>query len=583
MRDERAGGHPRRARARAGAGGRAALIPDRPTAHGVPARSWRERGPLALAAVLVVAGMVVIVGSLWLLPRGPGPELATGSAGASIAATPSPSPTAATPSVQPSGTPTETPAPTPRVIAEPGIDLTWRAVATLPGTAAGSSSQTVLASALAAAPGGGYLAVGEIVDGYQAETGPTGPVHPAIWLSADGIAWRLGDASGLKSAVPSGVASDGHRVVIVARSAGSPVVLASTDLRAWTPITPPGSRVVSVVAGGPGFVALGERLASHRFAIWTTTDGAVWKLAWESTVASGEELDALAVRPDGRMLAGGLLLRPGGGVRASAVASADGLTWRRVPAANLPATMGFDAIGPGADGAWYASGFDDAADGIGAWRSSDGISWRSTSFGPGQLTELPGDTGSATVVFGYDRATFVLAFTSCCGDPPQRTLVSRDGSSWQRADRAPAMTSVHLRAVRVEPGRVLAVGDLGRGSGVWAATPAPTNGVELPTELRPMTESDVCSGSAEVRVRLAADRSGAVVRLHLFRTDSGEEFGPIVWPYGWSAAPGTSVEVRDRSGATVAREGDELALSGGTVIAGSYHLCRVDGQLVTTR
>ena len=527
--------------------------------------------------------MVVIAGSLWLLPRGPGLGIASGSGSASIAVTPSHSPTPATPSPQPSGTPTETPAPTPRVVAEPGIDLTWRAVATLPGTATVSSSQTVVASALAAAPGGGYLAVGEIVDGFQGETGPTGPVHPAIWLSGDGIAWRLGDASGLKSAVPSGVASDGRRVVVVARSSDSVVVLASTDLRGWTPITPLGSRVVSVVAGGPGFVALGERLATNRFAIWTTTDGTAWKLAWESTVASGEELGALAVRPDGRMLAGGLVLRPGGGVRASAVASADGLTWRRVPAANLPATMGFDAIGSGADGAWYASGFDDAADGIGAWRSTDGISWHPTSFGPGQLTELPGDTGSASVVFGYDRATFVFAFTSCCGDPPQRTLVSRDGSSWRRADRAPSMASVHLRAVRVEPGRVLAVGDMGRGSGVWAATPAPTNGVELPTELRAMTESDVCTGSAEVPVGLAADRSGSVVRLHLFRTDGGGEFGPIVWPYGWSAVPGSRVEVRDRSGATVAREGDQLALSGGTVIAGSYHLCRVNGQLATTR
>jgi hypothetical protein len=582
MRSERAGGDP----LGPGSGRRrreAALNSDPPPERGASRRSWRERGPLALASVLVLAGAVVIVSSLLLVPRRSSPGTASGSSGASVAGTQSASPMQASATPLPSATPTETPAPTPRVVAEPGIDLTWRPVAMLRGTAADASSQTVVATGLASAPGGGYLAVGEIVDGFLGETGATGPVHPAIWLSADGLSWRLGDARGLGAAVPSGVASDGHRVVVVAASGESSVVLRSTDMRAWTAITPSGSRIMQAVAGGPGFVALGERLATHRFAIWTTVDGTAWKLAWESAIASGEELDALAVRADGRLLAGGFQLRPGGGVRASAVASADGVTWHRVPTANLPQTLGFDAIGSGADGAWYASGFDDAAGGIGAWRSSDGMSWRPTSFGPGQVTELPGDTGSGTAVFGFDRATFVLAFTSCCGDPPQRTLVTRDGSTWQRADRAPAMTSVHLRALRVEPARVLAVGDLGRGAGVWAATAAPTNGIELPTELRAMAEADVCSGSAEVRVRLMVDRSGSVARLRLIRADGGEEFGPVVWPYGWSVLPGARIELRDRSGKAVAREGDELALAGGVVIAGSYHLCRMNGQLATTR
>ena len=549
-------------------------------------RSLRERGPVALAAVLVIAGALVIAAGLLVLPRGPAPGV--GGTSPSGVATPSgvpsgsPSASEALPSTEP--TPTATPAPTPRVVAETGIDLTWRAVATLPGTASDPSAQTVRALGLAAAPGGGYVAVGEVVDGSLTETGATGPIHPAIWTSPDGLAWQPGDARGLGQSVPREIASNGHLLLVLASATGGSVVLSSADGRAWANASPTGATILGLVAGGPGFVAIGERQATQRFAIWTTVDGSRWRLAWESDVASGEELDKLAVRADGRLLAGGVQLRPGSGVRAAAVVSADGITWRRVPAANLPPTMGFDAIGVGAGGAWFAAGFDDAAGGIGVWRSTDGTSWQPTSFGPGQLTELPGDTGSAAAVFAFDHATFALAFTSCCGDPPQRTLVSRDdGSHWQRADRAPAMAGVRLTAQLVESGRVLAVGSTGRGAGVWAASAAPSNGIELPTELQSMAASQVCSGTADVRVRLDADRSGAVVRLRLVRLDNGEEFGPIVWPYGWSAAPGTTLSLRDAGGATVAREGDDLTLSGGTVIAGSYHLCRLNGQPATTR
>jgi hypothetical protein len=570
-----------------GAGGGCPLTTNAPSDPHRPSRSWRERGPLALAALLIIGGVLVISASLLLSPRrsglAPGGVMASGSSTATAIATSSPP--ASSGSSVPHPTATATAVPTPRVIAEAGIDLTWRAVATLPGTpGAQAGAQTVVATGLVASPSGGYVALGEIVDGFLTETGATGPIHPAIWVSPDGVAWRLGDASGLGQAVAFDVASDGHQLLVVASTAQSTVVLRSPDARAWTAVSPSGARIARVVAGGPGFVALGERLATHRSAIWTTANGTSWRLAWESTIATGEELSGLAVRPSGQILAAGLELQPGGGVGASAVVSDDAVSWRRIPASNLPQTMGFDAIGAGADGAWYAAGFDDAAGGIGIWRSGDGSTWRSTLFGPGQLTELPGDTGSSRAVFGFDHATFVLAFTSCCGDPPQRTLVSRDGGSWMRANRSTLMRGVRLTATLPQGGRLLAVGTLARGAGVWAATAAPSGGVELPTELNLAAEAGACVDVVgEVRVRLEVDRNGPVARVRLVRADGGDEFGPIVWPYGWSAAAGTPLEVRDRSRAVVAREGDELVLANGAVIAGSYHLCRIDGQPATTR
>lgn len=539
-----------------------------------------------LGVGLVIGGALLIAIALLLVHHTPAPGIGSpspsGSPMASSASSGSVSASGISPTAEP--TPAVTPAPTPRVVAETGVDLTWRAVATLAGTAADPSTQTVRAVDLAVAPGGGYIAVGQVIDGLLTETGATGPIHPAIWTSTDGLSWQPGDARGLGASLPNELASNGHQLMLVASAADHSVVLRSADGHTWTDVSPPGATIMRVITGGPGFVALGERLASQRFAIWTTADGSSWRLAWESDVASGEGLRVLAARPDGQLLVGGYELRSPAGVRAAAVVSGDGVTWRRVRSANLPATMGFDAIGVGADGAWYAAGFDDAGGGIGVWRSADGTTWHSTSFGPAQVTELPGDTGSAAAVFAFDRATFVLAFTSCCGDPPQRTLVSRDGGShWQRADRAPSMAGVHLTSQLVTAGPMLAVGNVGQAAGVWAATAAPANGVELPTELRSMAASEVCSGAAEVRVRLDADRSGAVVRLRLVRLDNGEEFGPIVWPYGWSATLGTTVSVRNASGVTVAREGDDLTLSGGAVVAGSYHLCRLNGQPATTR
>src|SRR5512146_1971393 len=112
--------------------------------------TWGEVLPLGVGALLIVAGVVLVLAVLW---RGGGPSMPSAVAVASDAsgvalATPSPLSTGT-----PSSTlaPTPTPQPTPRVVAETVADLTWRSVALLPGSA-DPAGQTVVVNDLAHGP-----------------------------------------------------------------------------------------------------------------------------------------------------------------------------------------------------------------------------------------------------------------------------------------------------------------------------------------------------------------------------------------------------------------------------------------------
>ncbi len=540
---------------------------------------WSDQLPLALSALLVVAGIVVVMAVL-LRPAASGTPptaLASRSAAPSTGTgTPLPSATETRPAL----TPTESPSPaaTPRVVATTAVDLTWRSVDFLAGTSSDSASQTVAVSGLAHGPGG-YIAVGQIVDGFLTETGATGPIHPAIWTSADGASWALADAGALGDAVPVGVAATDTSILILANSPEATLILRSPGDGTWVPVTPADARIQRIAAAGPGFVAIGMRVSTNRQAIWTSVDGSAWDRTWDSDVEIGESLNTIAGRPDGSVVVGGTQFGLSGGVQAAAVVSPDGRSWTRVNAAGLPGSMGFDAIGIGADGAWYGAGFDGARGGIGVWRSEDGTTWRQTSFGSAQETERPGDTGSATAVFGFNGRTFVLAYTSCCGDPPQRALVSADGRTWARADRSSAVRAAELTALLVEPSRVLAVGGLNRAAGVWLATPASDNGVEFLTELARPVQADVCGSGGELRLQVTVVRDGVVTRIRLVRLDeSSAELSGVIWPYGWQVADGPPLTISDAAGTVVLREGDELTLAGGRTTGASYHVCDLNGQ-----
>jgi hypothetical protein len=547
----------------------------------------RRQGPAALAGALMLIGALLILVAV-VLPDTRPVALSSGSPGASTAAsapaatgTVPPSPTASpTPEVTASPTPQPTPQPTPRVIAETGIDLTWRPVARLTGGAADPSTQTVTVASIAKGPAG-YVAVGTVVDGSVGELGATGPVHPGIWVSPDGLTWKQGNVAALGDRSPVQVVANGSAYLIVAYQAADRVVLRSTDASTWTDVTPAGAQVARVLVGGPGFIASGWLDPGGAAAVWSSANGSTWSSVYTESTAT-TALVGGSVAADGRILLVGQVASGVGTPTAAALVSPDGVHWTRAREADLPTSMTFDAVGVGADGAWYGAGFDSSEGGIGIWRSTDGLTWTPTGFGDAQRTELPGDTGSARSVFAYAGSTWVLAYTSCCGDPPQRTLRSRDGATWERVERGTAVTGAHLTDLLPDGQRLLAVGMRDVGGYVWLATAPPTNGVEFVAELSPMPASAVCSGTTTYRVQLRADRSGPTVRIFVVQLGTPafpQGFPQIIWPNGWTAAAGPPLTIRDASGTVVLTEGDTLTLTGGRLDV-AYHLCQLNGSSV---
>lgn len=547
----------------------------------------RRQGPAAVAVALVLMGASLIVAAV-LLPN-PGPAaLASGSPGASpLASTPAATETAtATPTSTPtteataSPTPEPTPQPTPRDIAETGIDLTWRPVARLTGGAADPSTQTVTVASVARGPAG-YVAVGTIVDGSVGELGATGPIHPGIWVSTDGVSWKRGNAAALGTSSPVQVVANGSAYLILAYQAADRVILRSTDASTWTDVTPTAGQVVRLLVGGPGFVASGWVDPGGAAAVWTSVGGRTWSRVYQESTATTTIVGG-SVAPDGRILLVGQVASGVGPPTPAALVSSDGVQWTRATDAGLPTSMTFDTVGVGADGAWYGAGFDSTQGGIGIWRSTDGLTWTPTGFGDAQQTELPGDTGSARSVFAFAGSTWVLAYTSCCGDPPQRTLRSSDGTTWQRVDRGTAVTGAHLTDMLIEPQRLLAVGMRDVGGFVWLATAPPANGVEFLAELSPAAASSVCSGSTTYQVQLRTDRTGPTVRIFVQELGTAtfpQGFPQIIWPNGWTADPGPPLTIRDASGAVMATEGDTLTLTGGRIDV-AYHVCQLNGSSV---
>jgi len=142
---------------------------------------------------------------------------------------------------------------------------------------------------------------------------------PAAWISEDGRTWssatlRDADAQGGAFsgvvAGPAGFVAWGN-VGSISEAVTDPFVGAlyagvpwmSADGRSWAPVVDQEpfahSRVTRIVAGGPGYVALGEEVATtapYRQVVWTSTDGQTWDrtddgLPFEPRSDTGPPLD----------------------------------------------------------------------------------------------------------------------------------------------------------------------------------------------------------------------------------------------------------------------------------------------------
>ncbi len=171
-------------------------------------------------------------------------------------------------------------------------------------------------------------------------TGAADNHPPAIWTTTDGATWTAAtlpdatDASGaaLLSGVVTGVATSAARKVAVGSvdegGGNRAAAWASADAQAWTPATVDpsfaGASMSAVVAGGPGFVAVGRN--GDGAASWTSTDGTTWQPDASGPGFAGAQMTAIAAS-GGRLVAVGY-----DGTGALTWTSSDGRTWTQMTA-----------------------------------------------------------------------------------------------------------------------------------------------------------------------------------------------------------------------------------------------------------
>ena len=257
---------------------------------------------------------------LWRTEHGEPVECLAGKA-----ITPTPSESA---SPVPSGTSTPGPGAVPTTTARPDAGLAWQTIAGLAGGHLGA----------VAAGDGGVVAVGMLhwADGKE-----------STLVSSDGVNWRrITDPTFYEGSWHASVAHGPRGWVIVGRSFSETPDLArheaaawrSTDMVTWTMapfvsdldlgclnIEVPFEGMRDVVAGGPGYVAVGGDCTGA--AAWTSSDGLAWRRATDLPQAAGAAVNAVVRLEDGTLVAVGSS-GAGTGDRALAWSSRDGRVWR---------------------------------------------------------------------------------------------------------------------------------------------------------------------------------------------------------------------------------------------------------------
>jgi len=280
--------------------------------------------------------------------------------------------------------PSTTAAVDPVVGAEPYI---WIPVEGSASAFGGSGAYSVHAEGLAAGDLG-YVAVGYEIEEY----GDTGTYHNTgcvVWFSSDGVDWaRLGYTG------QSG--------------------------KNW---------MHAVLAGGPGFIAVGETsMGDADAAVWTSADGSQWTQSWTSPEDGDQEMRAVTAGGPGFVAVGQTYPED---VDAAVWVSSDGVSWDRVDGGGAFGGPGnqtmYDVVagGPGL----VAVGFEETPEGYdgAVWVSPDGTDWSRVADpegvlgGPGsQVLEAVVAGGPGLVAFGVEEYADQVVWSS------------PDGMTWAR-------------------------------------------------------------------------------------------------------------------------------------------------------
>jgi len=359
---------------------------------------------------------------------------------------------------------TTTVAPTSTTATNPGgAGLVWGRVPDDEAVFGGAGSQE-MSSVVVGGPG--LVAVGSDESG--------GDPDSAVWVSADGSTWaRLEDGVVLGGAGDQrmdGVVAGGPGLVAfggddpdgeAGAAAYVPAVWVSADGLTWERVPLDGAvlgeaqHIAFIAAGGPGLVAVGDDRSGgdSDAAVWVSADGYTWaRVPHDEAVFGGtadQLMSSVTFGGPGLVAVGSEIHRSGATisdvVNAAVWASADGLTWMRVPHDEAAFADSFmnsvTAGGPGlvAAGGWFG---DDRAAPV--WTSTDGLTW----------ARVPHEEDDPSVIWSVvPGGPGLVAAGGWVSDHRTAAVwTSTDGLTWERVfhDNAgfvgPAITSVAAAA-----------------------------------------------------------------------------------------------------------------------------------------
>ncbi len=233
-----------------------------------------------------------------------------------------------------------------------------------------------------------------------------------------------------------------------------------------------------IVAGGPGFVAVGAvgdpsvptRSGHTRTfaAVWTSADGTDWEPVPHDAAIFGGEVDH---RMEGVTVGGPGLVAVGGGEGAAVWTSVDGFTWERVPHDEAVFGSGDWMASVTAGGPGLVAVGRDGGRGV-VWTSVDGSVW----------TRVPDDDSvfeAGSWLWDVASAGPGLVAVGRSGDSRPAIWTSVDGLSWSRVphDESLFASGGWISGVVAGGPGVVAVGSAVEGSEV-AAVWTSANGID---------------------------------------------------------------------------------------------------------
>ncbi|MEN8114731.1 MAG: hypothetical protein ABFS21_10110, partial [Actinomycetota bacterium] len=276
---------------------------------------------------------------------------------------------------------------------------------------------------------------GLVAGGWEGDMWGEGPSHAAVFVSADGQEWERIDlaSSGEEFNGITNLAADQNSTLVAFGCGGITQPLwVSRDGYEWeriaTDIFGPGCRVgvQAVVAGGPGFVAVGNTVAGNA-AVWLSEDGYEWTAVEDGDLIAEESEKWNLFMRDVVVGGPGLIAIGGSGTASLELTTApdfeglaiwvseDGTDWERLPNLN---------------DAWVSSAWSDPSGdrvvifGNDMWTSTDGFEWTRHDVG------VPEAFGWGSLAWDGDRVV------AGGGDGWRVTLsVSEDrGATWSTID-----------------------------------------------------------------------------------------------------------------------------------------------------